>query len=154
MNDVQFYSTVLHCKATLYWRQAGLMTWISVGIIPRVQDRWVNLFTYSSALYNCAATAPVLEIQQMIPCEQNPLPHNSVRNSRSRCSAIGKIKYKSWSITCNFQTSLTEFWKDVQSLHMSFWVEYFSKQTRVYSWIRICKLCPGTCSHAVALITH
>ena len=52
-------TTILTCKAILGREQTGIIRWISVWIMPQVQDRSMDLLTGSPALYHCATTSHV-----------------------------------------------------------------------------------------------
>ena len=57
-----FQATMLHCKAILGWRQAGLMRWILLWIEPLVQDQSLNLLICSPACYYCPPNTHTLSV--------------------------------------------------------------------------------------------
>ena len=50
---------ILYSKAILDWGQPELMRWISVWVMPLVQDRLLDLLTSSPVPYLCVTDAPL-----------------------------------------------------------------------------------------------
>ena len=52
-----FQATILHCKVILGRGQPRPMSWVMIWIMPQVQDRSLDLLTWSPARFHCTTVA-------------------------------------------------------------------------------------------------